>query len=105
MRPQVLDTSRMAYDHIQTEGHLGDIQKIVWRALSDATKPHTGREIARHTNIDGAWKRLPELERAGYAVRCGTIKCSVTGRLSTGWKSASKEFEKIKTLPNFGLAS
>ena len=105
MRSQVTETSRLAYHHIQSEGQLGDIQRIVWRALRDATKPHTGREIAKHTNIDGAWKRLPELERAGYATRCGSMKCSVTGRVSTAWKSAGREFEKVKTVPDFGLVS
>ena len=54
-------------------------------ALRVARRPVTGREIATHKNIEGAWKRLPELERSGLARRCGTRRCSVSGRNATAW--------------------
>lgn len=87
MREQARETSRAAYHEIKEDGTLGSIQSAVWSALRDARRPVTGREIAQHTSIDGAWKRLPELERAGFAVRSGTTRCSVTGRVSTAWSS------------------
>ena len=77
--------SSAAFAHISSTGALGEAQSEVLAALRKAKRPVTGRELAHHKRIDGAWKRLPELERAGAVRRCGSIKCSVTGRKATTW--------------------
>lgn len=84
MRPQVQNTSLEAFaDYRRSD--LGEAQREVLAALRVARRPVTGREIATHKNIEGAWKRLPELERAGLARRCGTRRCTVSGRNATAW--------------------
>ena len=84
MRQQVQPTSLQAFTHFR-RADLGDAQREVLAALRVARRPVTGREIATHKNIEGAWKRLPELERSGLARRCGTRRCSVSGRNATAW--------------------
>ena len=84
MRSQVTDTSREAFNHFKRTD-LGETQLEVLNALRVARRPVTGREIATHKEIEGAWKRLPELERAGLARRCGTRRCTVSGRNATAW--------------------
>lgn len=84
MRSQVTQTSREAFYHFERTD-LGETQREVLNALRSARRPVTGREIATHKEIEGAWKRLPELERAGLARRCGTRRCTVSGRNATAW--------------------
>ena len=84
MRAQVQPTSIEAFADFK-RSDLGDAQREVLAALRVARRPVTGREIATHKNIEGAWKRLPELERSGLALRCGTRRCSVSGRNATAW--------------------
>lgn len=87
MRPQVRPTSIEAFRDYK-RGKLGETQRAVLEALRVAKRPVTGREIAKHKNIEGAWKRLPELERSGHAVRVGTRRCTVSGRNAVAWTSA-----------------
>jgi predicted ArsR family transcriptional regulator len=84
MRPQVKETSFQAWQEIKTTT-LGEKQRAVYDALKSAKRPVTGREIAQFLNLDGAWKRLPELERRGLVMRSGTRRCSVTGRSAQTW--------------------
>lgn len=88
-REQVTRTSREAFRGISEDGTLGEVQSEVLEALRVARRPVTGREIAKHKDIEGAWKRLPELERRGHAVRVGTRRCTVTGRNATAWTFVS----------------
>ncbi len=82
-------TSHEAAKHIASSGSLGKVQRQVLDALRRYTFHGcvTGRELAELNGIDGAWKRLPDLERAGLAERVGTQKCTVTGRKATSWKA------------------
>ena len=84
MRPQVTQTSIDAYREFKRDD-LSGTQRAVLDALRLAKRPVTGREIAHHRRIDGAWKRLPELERAGKAVRVGTRRCTITRKRATAW--------------------
>lgn len=84
MRPQVTENSVESWRDIKPR-KLSKRRQSVYDALRDATQPVTGREIAEHVCIDGAWKRLPELERLGLAKRVGTRKCSITGRSAQTW--------------------
>ncbi len=84
MRSQVQATSLEAFTDFR-RSDLGEAQREVLAALRVARRPVTGREIATHKAIEGAWKRLPELERAGLARRCGTRRCTVSGRNATAW--------------------
>jgi hypothetical protein len=86
MRPQVQRTSIEAYREIRGT-KLNKAQSDVLCALREAKRPVTGREIAVYKEIDGAWKRLPELERAGRAVRVGTRRCSVSKKNATAWSA------------------
>lgn len=81
-------TSLWAYQEVLREGKVGRAQATIIVALREASGPMTGREVADRTAIDGAWKRLPELERAGLIRRVGTTRCSVTGRRATAWGPA-----------------
>lgn len=84
MRAQVRQTSIEAFHEFKRRD-LGEAQRLVLEALRVAKRPVTGREIAHHKSIEGAWKRLPELERAGYAVRVGSRRCTITGKSATAW--------------------
>ena len=84
MRSQVQATSLEAFTDFR-RSDLGEAQREVLAALRVARRPVTGREIATHKAIEGAWKRLHELERAGLARRCGTRRCTVSGRNATAW--------------------
>ena len=85
MRAQVTRTSIEAFHEFREEGKLSARAMEVLAALRVAKRPVTGREIAAHKKIDGAWKRLPELERAGRAVRVGTRRCTISGKSATAW--------------------
>ena len=85
MRAQVTRTSIDAFNEFRDEGKLSKRAHEVLSALRIAKRPVTGREIAVHQKIDGAWKRLPELERAGRAVRVGTRRCTVSGKTAQAW--------------------
>ena len=84
MRSQVQATSLEAFTDFR-RSDLGEAQREVLAAWRGARRPVTGREIATHKAIEGAWKRLPELERAGLARRCGTRRCPGSGRNATAW--------------------
>jgi len=67
-------------------GKLGAQQQEILSFLRGSNASITGRELANRLSIDGAWKRLPELERLGHVVRDGTRTCSVTGKRATSWR-------------------
>ncbi len=81
--------SHDSYRDLKESGKLGSVQRSVLAALREAKRPVTGRELEHYKVMHGAWKRLPELEKAGYAERCGSVKCMVTGRKSTAWIATS----------------
>ena len=83
-----LSTSAEAFATLKDSGKLGRLHRAVLRGLGESKRPVTGRELGAHLGIDGAWKRLPELERLGFVVRDGTRKCSVTKVRATAWRLA-----------------
>jgi len=85
----IASTSRQAYYEFKAEGKLSARAQEVLAALRVAKRPVTGREIAEYKGIDGAWKRLPELERSLLAVRCGTRRCSITKCNATSWRAVT----------------
>ena len=85
MREQVRQTSIDSFREMQKTNRLSKGQRAVFDALKIARRPHTGREIAQYLEMDGAWKRLPELERQGRARRVGTKCCEVTNKTATAW--------------------
>ena len=79
------ETSRGAARTLVASGRMAETTGRVLAALREAKRSVTGREIAKYRDIDGAWKRLSDLEKEGLALRAGTRKCSVTGRNATAW--------------------
>jgi DNA-binding Lrp family transcriptional regulator len=77
-------SSRALREHRIT-GKLGTQQRAIVEALKKAKRPVSGREIARELGIDGAWKRLSELEKCGRIERRGVVLCTVTRKEVTAW--------------------
>ena len=45
----------------------------------------TAQELVGWSDLQGAWKRLPELAKMGAAHKCGERRCSITGATAATW--------------------
>ncbi len=54
----------------------------------------TARELYAWCGIDGCWKRLPELRRAGMVDNPDTRVCRITGSRSMTWEPVRAEAPK-----------
>ncbi len=83
-----LSTSAESFATLKDSGKLGRLHRAVLRGLGESKRPVTGRELSERAGLEGAWKRLSELEKLGFVQRVGTRKCFVTGKRATAWRLA-----------------
>ena len=74
---------------LQPVKNKGGLKVVVLRTISEHPGITAG-EIGEVTQIDGVWKRLPELERDGLIVRGDPRYYVGTGRYQTTWHLAKE---------------
>ena len=82
-------TSRDAYDAIQSSGDINDKQRLVYNWLfmnGPATAGEVTAAVKRHDEVHPSYhRRLDELSEIGVASRVGERTCKITGRNVTLW--------------------
>ena len=89
-------TSTKSYYEIL--GSLPERRAKVFKALQEYVNvakmdPPTARELCKFFDLDGGWKRLPELEKENLVHRGPARACKISGKTANTWIPGPKPAE------------